>query len=206
MSTQMTDRYNNLCQTGQVEQADFHFEQTPLSREWMCKISRPIKCIGVSMRKRDAKALVCKEIVQWFDAQKVRRPGPEWSVPRVEHTVYVLVDADSLNATLSNLAPWANEIEWLVVLGFANPATNLAPGPWHIYRSEAILPDSADHLLTWHAAQLTQTLSEPAYFVVVSRDAALQNTVHLLQKGGHKAYFVAHEIGHIKEIVDLLGI
>lgn len=195
----MVDQYNHLCQRGLIPEADFFFEQAD-DKEWVCRVTVPFPFSAKGAQKRNAKAQVCQGLVEGY--QMVTEEP--WQPPSIKQSVWVLVDADSLNNTLTNLAPW-HQTDWLVVQGFANPATKLPEGlPWHVYRSERILPDSADHLLTWHTAQLVQTLSQKAFFIVVSRDAALQTTVELLQKTGHAAVFVPRDIKHLREVVELL--
>lgn len=191
------DRYNRLCQTGQITPYLFEYHQTD-EHEWVCRTGDR-KYVARGARKKDAKASVCEAIVDAFDAQ----PAPTKDELPWEEPVWVLVDADAMADTLCRVgtAPWLN------AMGFANMVSSVpADQPWPVQRSCQVLPDSADHLLTWWAAQLVLRLTTRTWFVIVSRDAALQNTVNLLRSAGHPAVFVPTGVTSPSHLVRLLHV
>ena len=192
----MTSRYNHLTQTGKIEPFDFQFQQCA-DKRWHCYTSEPEAFFATEARKRDAKEAITRQICDWYDELQV---ADDADIPDPGFTVWVLVDADSSSNTLRNLARYEN-LGWLVVQGFVNEVTLLGELPWHIYRSRGTLREAADHLLTWHTAQLVQTLGVAGCFIVVSRDAALQNTVQLIQEAGHKAVYCPRDLKTIQEVL-----
>lgn len=199
----MAARYNHLVQTGQLSEANFCFCQMD-DLNWQCTtLLHDIEFSGTAARKRDAKNAVLREICIWYDTHEdapALRADPDPGIP-----IYVLVDADSLGATLVNLAD-ANHYEWLLVEGFANATTKIATEAWPVTFSPGIVADAADHYLTWRASQIVSSLDagEKAFFVIVSRDAALQNTVELLKQAGHQALFYAHPILDVDELLRMV--
>ena len=196
----MAARYNNLVQTGKIKAFDFQFQQCA-DNTWHCETSEPEAFFGTASRKRDAKEAVARQICDWYDWTQATDDA---DIPDPGFTVWVLVDADSLSNTLRNLARY-EDVGWLVVQGFANEVTVLEGVPWHVYRSQGSLREAADHLLTWHTAQLVQTLGMPNCFIVVSRDAALQNTVQLIREAGHKAVYCPRDLGTIREVLQCVA-
>ena len=196
----MTSRYNHLVQTGKVEPFDFGFQQCA-DTKWHCETSKPLAFFATAPRKRDAKDLVARQICEWYDTLQA---ADDADIPDPGFTVWVLVDADSCGNTLRTLARYEN-LGWLVAQGFANEVTSLGELPWHVYQSQGTLREAADHLLTWHTAQLVQTLSVPNCFIVVSRDAALQNTVQLIEQAGHRAVFCPRDLRSVREVLDCVA-
>ena len=192
----MTSRYNHLSQTGKIEPFDFQFTQCA-DKRWHCETSEPEAFFATASRKRDAKEAVARQICDCYDEANA---VDDADIPDPGFTVWVLVDADSCSNTLKSLARYEN-LGWLVVQGFANEVTALEELPWHVYRSQGTLREAADHLLTWHTAQLVQTLGVPNCFIVVSRDAALQNTVQLIQQAGHKAVYCPRDLRTIQDVL-----
>lgn len=196
----MAARYNNLVQIGKINPYTFTFKQRR-DTTWHCCTADGTFEAGAT-RKRDAKDDVMLQICSSYDMDQARPNIPDEDPGR---TVWILVDADSLSNTLKALARY-KDIEWLVVQGFSNEATVLPDDlPWTIYRSEGTLREAADHYLTWHTAQLVLTLGVPSFFIIVSRDAALQNTVQLIKKAGHQAVFCPRDLKSIHEVLALVG-